>query len=392
MCVRCRLRDTQHQTNRRDTRGLLMNAPTRRNALAAVFHQPGEPLDVREFAVPELQAGEAIVEITCSTICGSDLHTMRGDRPVAGPTVLGHEIIGRIAELPVDGPAVCDVGGQALEIGDRVTWSVAASCGVCFFCEQGLPQKCESLFKYGHETIDRSPLSGGLAELCHLTRGTAIVRVPDSLSDHVACPANCATATVAAAMRYASGCAGKSLLIHGAGMLGLTAAAMAATQGADSVIITDLSEQRLARANTFGATHTVDVSKETSTLNKIVDDVTDGRGVDIVFEMSGAPSAIEQSIDLLRIGGQLVLVGSVFTTRSAQLFPEQIVRKLLRIDGLHNYTPADLQAAIEFLHTASTDFPFASLVEVELPLADINDGIDSLDADTIRAAVRPFTS
>jgi len=362
--------------------------PTRDTALAAIFHGPGEPMELREFALPALQPGEALVELTCCTICGSDLHTIRGDRPVSGPTVLGHEMIGRIAELPGDGPVVCDVRGAPLAIGDRATWSVAASCGACFFCKHGLPQKCESLFKYGHETTERSALSGGFAEFCHLARGTAIVKIPDTLSDHVTCPANCATATVAGAVRVAGGCKAKSVLIHGAGMLGLTTAAMAVTQGASSVIVSDLSEPRLARASKFGATHTVAISENISTLSETVRDVTNGRGVDVVFEMSGAPSAVEQSIDLLRIGGQLVLVGSVFPTCPARLLPEQIIRKLLRIDGLHNYTPMDLKAAIEFLNAASTRYPFESLVDTGFELDDVNDGIRSLmSSDSIRAAV-----
>ncbi|MBC8354378.1 MAG: zinc-binding dehydrogenase [Planctomycetes bacterium] len=367
-----------------------MTGTSQSRALAAVFHGPRRPLELSEFELPELRAGEVLVEITCSTICGSDLHTIRGDRPVSGPTVLGHEIIGRITQLPADGPPVTDVMGDRLAIGDRVTWAVAASCGTCFFCEHELPQKCDKLFKYGHETVERGALSGGLAEFCHLAPGTAIVKVPKTLSDRVACPANCATATVAGALRIARGCADKSVVIHGAGMLGLTTAAMAATQGATSITVTDLSEQRLVRAMDFGATHTVHIGEDPAVLSNAIRDVTDGRGADVAFEMSGSPTAIEESVDLLRIGGQLVLVGSVFPTRATQLFPEQIIRKLLRIDGVHNYTPIDLTVAIEFLSTATTQYPFESLVGAELTLRELNTAIEGiLDADHIRIAVRP---
>ncbi len=359
------------------------------NSRALVFHQSGRPLELREFPLPELQAGEMLVEITCSTICGSDLHTIHGDRPVAGPTVLGHETIGRILRFCPTGSPPTDVAGNRLAAGDRVTWSVAASCGDCFHCRHALPQKCDTLFKYGHETIDRHPLSGGLADFCHLTSGTAVVRVPDALSDLVACPANCATATVAGALRVAAGCATKSVLIHGAGMLGLTAAAMATWQNAAAVIVTDLSAQRLARAREFGATHTVQIGPDASALSEAIHRITDGRGIDLALEMSGSPAAVEQSLDLLRIGGQLVLVGSVFPTRPAQLLPEKIVRKVLRIDGLHNYTPADLSDAIEFLVAAAGEFPFASLVGTEIELAEMNAYLArNGDADHIRVAVR----
>lgn len=365
-------------------------APSDRDTVrAAVFHGSGRPLELCKFALPDLQASELLVRISCCTICGSDLHTIRGARPVGGPTVLGHEIIGHVAALSGCGSPVCDVEGAPVEIGDRVTWSVAASCGACYFCQHGLPQKCEKLFKYGHETISRSALSGGLAEFCHLVAGTAIVKIPDTVSDHVACPANCATATVAGALRVADGCADKSVLIHGAGMLGLTAAAMAATQGAASVTVTDVSSRRLARAGDFGATHTVNVSDEPSVLAEVIRQVTGGRGVDLVLEMSGVPTAIEHSVNLLRIGGQLVLVGSVFPTRAAQMLPEQIVRKLLRIEGVHNYVPGDLAAAVEFLKIVSQQYPFESLVEAEIHLHDVSTEIvNLLDADHIRVAVR----
>ena len=299
------------------------DSPARKTARAAVFHGSGELLELREFDLPGLDEGEVLVEITCGTICGSDLHTIQGDRPVAGPTVLGHEIIGRIAELPRRGSIPTDVLGNQLAIGDRVTWSVAASCGSCFFCRHALPQKCEKLFKYGHETTARSALSGGLAEFCHLTRGTAIVKVPSALSDHVACPVNCATATVAGACRVAGGCHEKAVLVQGAGMLGLTTAAMAATQGATSIIVTDLSDQRLLRAREFGATHTVLSANDPSALSDAISNLTGGRGIDLAFEMSGSPVAVEQSVDQLRIGGQLVLVGTVFSTRAARLLPEK---------------------------------------------------------------------
>ena len=76
----------------------------RETAGAAVFHGPGDPLELCRFPLPNLGPGEVLVEIRCCTICGSDLHTIRGDRPIAGPTVLGHEMIGRVAELAADGP------------------------------------------------------------------------------------------------------------------------------------------------------------------------------------------------------------------------------------------------------------------------------------------------
>ncbi|MCH8892175.1 MAG: alcohol dehydrogenase catalytic domain-containing protein [Chloroflexi bacterium] len=162
------------------------------SARAMVFEAPGQPLELRQFDLPELKPGEILAKVRMTTLCGSDLHTFQGDRGTPTPTILGHEILGTVAELP-SGEPITDAFNQPLSIGDRITWSVAVHCGDCFFCRHNLPQKCEQLFKYGHEAIDPiHPLSGGLAEYCHLAPGTAIVRVPEVLPDQVACPANCA--------------------------------------------------------------------------------------------------------------------------------------------------------------------------------------------------------
>ncbi len=353
---------------------------------AAVFDGKNDRLEVKSFLLPELKRGEALVKISCCTICGSDLHTVRGDRPVAGPTILGHEIIGHIVEL---GSELRDVAGKTISIGDRITWSVAASCGECFYCQASLPQKCVELIKYGHEVIDgKYPLSGGLAEHCHLSRGTAVVKVPDAIPDVVACPANCATATVAAALRVSGNCRDKTIVIHGAGMLGLTAAAMSRRFGAKTVIVSDIVSSRRELAESFGATLSVNASD--GSIQERVQAMTDGRGADIALEMSGANSAIEQSLDLLRIGGRLILVGTVFPTDPIAVTPERIVRKLLRIEGVHNYTPKDLAVALQFLGEARSEYPFEELIDVEYRLTDVNDAIRrAMSSEVIRVAVRP---
>lgn len=357
---------------------------------AMVFEGPGRPLELKQFAPQTLGAGELLVEITCTTICGSDLHSYEGRRETPCPTILGHEIIGRIAELRPGDPPL-DLLGHPLALGDRVTWSVAASCGACFYCERSLPQKCEHLFKYGHERTDpRHPLSGGLAEHCRLARGTAILKIPDSLPDEVACPANCATATVAAAMRAAGDVRDRVVLVQGAGMLGLTAAAMARHAHASAVIVSDVDQQRLAWAERFGATHTALIEPEGTELVELVARLTGGRGVDVALEMSGSVAAIEAGLTQLRIGGRYILVGTVFPTRDIALQPEKLVRRLLRIEGVHNYAPADLIRAVEFLAATQAEYPFAQLVTRRFPLVEADAAFRfALETKAPRVAVIP---
>ncbi len=220
-----------------------MNSPTvkerSRTCQAAVFVGAGRPLELRSFDFPPLEPGEALVRVQCSTICGSDLHTISGAPQEATPSILGHEALGVIED--VGDPAPCDITRKRLQPGDRITWSAAISCGACDRCQGGLPQKCRLLAKYGHElAAGRQALSGGLAEFVLLHRGSTAVRIAPEAPAEVMCPVNCATATVAAALRTAGPTAGRNVLILGAGMLGLTAAAMARSRGASTVAVCDV--------------------------------------------------------------------------------------------------------------------------------------------------------
>ena len=177
--------------------------------------------------LPAPEHSEVLVEVVACTFCGSDLHSLHGRRAVPVPTILGHEVLGKIAAF---GPTAVrhDAAGEPMNVGDRVTWAIVASCGECFYCRRSLPQKCERQTKYGHEPLRPGrELTGGLADHCVLAPGTAIFRVPEQLPDATACPANCATATVAAALEAAGQVAGRSVLVMGCGMLGLTATAWA---------------------------------------------------------------------------------------------------------------------------------------------------------------------
>ena len=287
------------------------------SARAVVFRGPGQPLELVEVGLPKLGTGEALVRLDFRTLCGSDLHTYRGQRSTPVPTVLGHEAIGTV---------VATGKNAGIQEGARVTWSVAASCGSCFFCSHELPQKCERLFKYGHEKMrNEHPLSGGLATHCHLARGTTVVEIPSDLPNEVACPANCATATVAAALRAGGDISGAVVLILGAGMLGLTAAAMCRTRGARAVIVSEPDTKRRALAAAFGASVAVDPGE----LEELLAERTGGRGADLALEVSGAASAVRDSFERIRIGGTAVLVGSVFPAPPMPLEAEWIVRRNL---------------------------------------------------------------
>jgi alcohol dehydrogenase len=316
---------------------------------AAVFRGHGQPLILEELPIPVLAAGETLVRIRCATICASDLHTVFGRRSGPAPAVLGHEMVGEIAAAGAGG--ALDFQGEPLIPGDRVTWSMVWSCGACGCCRQGLRPFCERLFKFGHAPLrDGRGLTGAYAEYCHLPAGTALFRVPASVPDVVAAPANCAAATVAAVLRQAGSVRGATVLIAGTGMLGATACAMAHAEGASLVLATDRIARRAEMATRFGA-QAIDPS---DSLAARILQATGGRGLDLILEFAGAPEAVEASLPLLRPGGHLLLAGAVFPTRPVALPAETIVRRMLHISGVYNYDPSDLSRALEFLEANQT--------------------------------------
>lgn len=331
-----------------------------RVTMAAVW--TGAGVDVRTVPIPALGAGEVLVRVRLATVCGSDLHTVTGRRPAACPSVLGHEAVGDVVAA---GP------GADIQVGQRVVWSVTVACGECPRCRSGLSAKCLSVRKVGHEPFDGDwALSGSYAAHVVLPRGTTIAVVPDALSDAVAAPAACATATVMATLEAAGELGGRRVLIGGAGMLGLTAVAACADAGAD-VQVVDRNADRLALAAQFGGR------------------ASDGGRVDVAIDYTGSSAAVADALGRLDIGGTLVLAGSVTPGPPLAVDPETVVRQWLTITGVHNYEPRHLHRAVEFLDRTRERHPWDALVVAPVPLKQIASALHSPPPGKLRTAVCP---
>ncbi|MEY3458457.1 MAG: L-threonine 3-dehydrogenase [Planctomycetota bacterium] len=355
-------------------------------SLAAVYEGTPGVLEFQSLPTPKPRGEEILVAVESCTLCGSDLHSFEGRRAVPVPTVLGHEIVGRIAAFG-SGATRVDLAGAPLVEGDRVVWAVVASCGQCSNCERDLPQKCERSVKYGHEAFRPGyELLGGLAEHCLLTPGTAIVRAPDAVSLNVISPASCATATIAAAMESAGEVAGRVVCITGGGLLGLTASAMCCERGALAVVLCDVNAERRERAVRFGASHTA----SPESLGEVLREASGGKGADVAIEVSGAPAAFQTLWPLLRIGARLVLVGAVFPAAPVSFPMDQLVRRNLLMSGVHNYGPRHLVQAVRFLETGGGRYPFEGLVSRWFALEETRSALAAaMDPGCIRIGVRP---
>ncbi|MFM1822156.1 MAG: 5-exo-hydroxycamphor dehydrogenase [Planctomycetota bacterium] len=345
----------------------------------ALFQGPGRPFELATTPLPEPHDGEILVRIACATICRSDLHTHAGRRAGPLPSVLGHEAVGRIVSFG-EGCTRADFRGAPASRGDRITWSIAVGCGACHACLDGLPQKCDALFKYGHQRHDPDAPSGGLAEHIVLRRGTAWFRVPDGLDDALAATSNCAFATAAAALRAGDAARHRTVVVVGAGMVGLAACAMARAAGAEAVIACDPIESNRIRALRFGATQAVDALETAAA--EAARAASNGRGADLVVEAAGSAPSTALALALPRIGGTVVLVGTVAPVGEIAVDPERLVRRVLTVRGMHNYRPDDLAAALEFLAGPGRMHPWHELFATRHAL-------EAVDAAFAEAHARP---
>ncbi|HLZ70554.1 MAG TPA: zinc-binding dehydrogenase [Dehalococcoidia bacterium] len=345
------------------------------NGRVAVIKAYGKPFELEEYPVPDPEPGAVLLTMAQAGICGSDLHTWRGDQasiplPPAG-RALGHEGAGRVFKL---GKGVTtDSLGMPLHEGDRVIHSAIFPCGRCHLCLRGEPNFCPNGGAY--RPVDQFPhFVGTYADYYYLPPGHPVFRVPDELSDDVLGPVNCAMGTVTQGLT-AAGCGeGQQVVIQGAGGLGLSATAMAKDMGAERVIVLDRIPHRLALAKRFGADETVNISDYEAPQDRIqrVRELTGGRGADLVLELVGLASLMSEGIAMLRNGGTFVEIGNIVPDSTATIYPSQLLRGK-KIMGSAMYRPSILPMALGFLVRAKGRYPFEELVSHRFPLAQINE-------------------
>jgi putative phosphonate catabolism associated alcohol dehydrogenase len=344
----------------------------RNTATVRIFRGPSQAFGSSEVPLPAtLAPGEVLTRIALATICGSDLHTLDGRRHVPTPCVLGHEAVGVVVESARPG----------ILPGHRVTWSLTDSCGNCAPCGSWeLPQKCDSLFKYGHPALeDGSGLNGCYASHILLRPGTTILPVPQSLPDELVAPANCALATIANAIsRLPSPC--DTAVVQGSGLLGLYACAWLRHRGVGKVYCVDIDPQRLALVEEFGGIPVLAGAVEESIPDRI----------DLALEVAGSSSAVLQGIDFLRPGGMYVWAGMVHPETQLDLTGEAVVRKCLTVRGVHNYQPHHLEQALTFLLETKDYLPFHKLVSPPLPLTSLEEAFEKTRShEWLRVSVKP---
>ncbi len=362
-----------------------------RTGRAVVYHEPNAPFEVREYPVRDARAGEVLVRITMSTICRSDIHSYQGHRPNPCPGILGHEIIGVIEQI---GEGVSeDMRGDALAVGDRVTWTEFFYDGPSYYRDvKDMPQKSPGLRKYGHDLVADDPhFLGGFADYCYILPGTGILKLPDELSDEEATPLNCGVATMICVTEAAAIEVGDTIVVQGLGLLGLYGCAIAKARGAARVIAVDAVPSRLDVAKRFGADLTLDASATSDdALVKAVRDASPPDGADVGLEVCGVPSVVPLGIRMLRVGGRYVIGGLVNPGATFSLDGNEILRKWITLKGIHNYHPRHLIQALDFVMANRDRFPFRDIVDSRFGLGELGEAFEkAANRSVLRAAIVP---
>ncbi|WNG83083.1 zinc-dependent alcohol dehydrogenase family protein [Mycobacterium sp. ITM-2016-00316] len=265
---------------------------------ALVYQGPGQR-SWQEVPDPQLQhPGDAIIRVDAVTICGTDLHILKGDVPEVTPgRVLGHEAVGTVTAV---GAAV-----ETLDIGDRVLVSCISSCGRCRYCRKAQYGQC---------------LGGGGWILGHLIDGTqaeyvrvpfadnSTHKVPDGVSDEqMVMLADILPTSYEVGVLNGAVQPGDVVAIVGAGPIGLAAILTARLYSPRTIVAIDVADSRLEAARKFGAD--VVVNPDTESVRAVIDGLTGGLGADCVMEAVGTPGTFEDAVRLVRAGGHVANIG-----------------------------------------------------------------------------------
>jgi threonine dehydrogenase-like Zn-dependent dehydrogenase len=261
---------------------------------ANVFRGPGD-FGLEERPIPRAGYGEAVVQVRLTTICGTDIHIVKGEYPVQPGTIIGHEAVGVIHEL--------GTGVHGYEVGQRVLIGAITPCGQCEPCLGGNLSQCGGPlggWRFGN-TID-----GVQAEYVRVPFAQAnLAVVPDELSDEEVLLLSDIASTGFSAAESGGVRLGDTVAVFAQGPIGLCATLGAKLMGAANIIVADPDPGRLAMARRFGATETVSPADAVQAILNL----TNGRGVDVAIEALGIQETFENALRVLRPGGTLSSVG-----------------------------------------------------------------------------------
>lgn len=342
---------------------------------AAVVEVPSGAFQLHDLRDPEPGPGEVLLRIAGCGVCHTDLHIHDGSVPFPFPAVLGHEVSGTVVAV--------GAGVDHVALGDPVVGAFIMPCGGCGMCRVNREELCENFFAHNRlngtlydgttRLFERSgtPVSmysmGGLAEYAVMPAlGVAAIPSGAPLADSAIL--GCAFLTAYGALVHVGELAeGATVVVLGAGGVGLSTVAVAKALGAGRIIAVDLSADRLEAAAKLGATETVLGGVENPVT--AVRDLTDGAGADLVLEVIGNPATFRQATEMVADGGRCVMVGIAAAGRTAEIEITRLVRRKIQLLGSFGGRPRSDLAHLGALVEAGRIDPSA-LISSRFTLAD----------------------
>ena len=352
---------------------------------AAVLREAKQPLVIEEVGIEEPGPGQLLVKIAASGVCHSDLHFIDGLWPAPTPVILGHEAAGVVERV--------GEGVTYVEAGDHVVLLFIPFCGSCRDCTTGRPNLCAqgrsatATLRIGDKVVPPFMSMSSFAEYAVVQEG-GVVKIRKDASLEGAALVGCGVMTgVGAAINTAKVKPGSICAVIGTGGVGLNVIQGCVLAGAERIIAIDINPNKLEMAREFGATDFVDASKE-NPVAKVLE--LTGGGADYAFEVIGLPEAITQAFDMVRRGGEAIVVGmapmgSEVTISAPAFLAEKVLRGCVYGSTRPRY---DMPLLIDLYMAGKLKLD--ELVSRTYPLEGINDAFTALKNGEVARSVIVF--
>jgi threonine dehydrogenase-like Zn-dependent dehydrogenase len=353
----------------------------------------GDGSDPERLSLPEpdLKEGEMLLETLVTEVCGTDLHLQSGAMTgVPYPVIPGHFMVGRVVRM--ERPRT-DIDGRPIEEGATLAFlDVHGTCGRCWYCTSGLtPNRCSHRKVYGvSHSVSEGPL-GGWSQRVLIKADVHCSLLPESLPPERYIAGGCALPTAIHALERAGLQLHDLVLVQGAGPVGLNIAFLARASGVKEVIMVDHSRERLHIAGQLGFRQQACTKEDSAAAVILAGAMSDGRGVDVVFEATGSPQAIPEGLSLVREGGRYIVVGQYADRGDATISPHRhINKKHVTIHGVWGIELRHFRRMIQILsHRTATLDPamWDALATSRYPLHEAKKALDEVRSGAVTKAM-----
>jgi threonine dehydrogenase-like Zn-dependent dehydrogenase len=357
--------------------------------LAAVMPGPREPIELRDFARPDLPPGGALLRTARSEVCGTDVHLWHGRLSgVPYPIIPGHVSTGTLESIR---GSLRGIDGADLREGDRVAFfDVHRTCGACRACTvHATPTRCAARRVYGITDPASEGLFGGWSQAVYLEPGVGVARLPDAVGFDDYIGGGCGLLTAVHILERAAIHPGDTVLVQGTGAVGLSTIALARIAGAGAIFAIGAPASRLDLARAMGADHVYDLDRSTPDERlEAVRSLTFREGADVVVEAAGSARAIEEGLMLARDGGRYVVAGHYTDVGTSEVNAHRhINRKHLEIRGCWGSEARHFLRALTLLERHAADVPWRRIGERTYQLDRLNEALADAEAMRITKAL-----